>query len=269
MKLLLRPFAMGLGGSALYASSGFCASLRVEPAAPTPSPPTLSAATLALVGSAPLFGIAILGVANTARGRGGIKWLSHYWERAMWSSFFASTAVLAVSRPASLLALVIQGSESAEEASGSPQLADVAATATRVGMVTAGASLMCAIVGERLGSLFGCALAGPVLLGSITAAVLLPSEPIETFALGPAVLIPFLLLASPPVFTRSLELGTVSILALTAFVPAIVERISAKPPDAVAEKLLVPRLAFEQIMCAMALAGLQIYLHRRRPICQY
>lgn len=286
---LLRPFALGIGGSAILASSSSSFSSSpsssggapVAPGKGVPAAGSLAAPGMGLLvvaSSAPLFGISTIGAASVLRGLGGIKWLSRPWERAAWGTLFASGAVLAVSRPLSLLAREQSGESGAALAATD--------TATRVCTVSAGASLLATIAAERLGSYFGAALFVPAMLGSVGSALLLPEMPLSAFAPAPALMIPFMLCCSPPVFTRSADLLVVGLWSACALAPALAELggmrpgtragpgagdgAAAQPPRAGAgDDKVAARLAYEQVMGAMVLFWVHAYLLRRRPIWQY
>ncbi|KAJ1618769.1 hypothetical protein T492DRAFT_1090490 [Pavlovales sp. CCMP2436] len=272
LQVVLRPFALGLGGSALYATfDAFVpAQPRDEASRPAPPIPSLAMAAVTVAASAPLFGISILGMAGAVRGHGGLKWLSRNWEHIGWTAFFSSTAVLAVARPTPM---VVAASPMADRHGATVAAAEMA---TRLCTVSAGASLVGVLAGERLGSYFGAALILPALVGSVWTAALLPDMPLASFAPAPALVIPFLLLASPPVFSRSLDLLTVGLWATCAALPALSEYFmpagedpANRPADLLGNDRRSAQLAFEQLMAGMALFGLHRYLLRRRPLCQY
>ncbi|KAG8466315.1 hypothetical protein KFE25_002071 [Diacronema lutheri] len=288
MHTLLRPFALGIGGSAMYTAPDLLSSAPLDGASP---PPSLAAAALTVVASAPLFGVCTIGVASAARGTGGMKWLSRSWERAAWGTFFASGAALAVARPLSLVAS-LPPAPAADGGGGARgpalALAPAADAATRVCALAMGASLLGAVAAERLGSHFGAALFAPALLGSIAASVLLPDVPLSAFAPAPALVVPFLLVCSPPVFTRSADLIIVGLWGACALAPALAELGAARDapvapgggagaggmrpataPDARAGDKVAARLGYEQLMSAAVLSWLCAYLLRRRPLCQY
>jgi hypothetical protein len=271
LRNVLRPFALGLGGSALYAASDLGRpSARPQPGPSAPAP-TFTEAALVVAASAPLFGVSALGVSSCARGLSGMRWLSRGWERVAWTGFFACSAALALGRPAALVARLVDASE---EAAG----AERARLATRAACAVAGASVLATVVGERLGSYFGAALLGPSLVGSLAAAVLMPDVPLASLAPAPALVIPLLLLTSAPAFTRSADLLLVALWTVCATVPTLAELYAPPPPPpplgADGELSGKPsreaaKLAFEQLAAACAVFCLNIYLLRRRPLCQY
>lgn len=269
---------MGIGGSAMYAAAPAPTPVHTSPDVPPRQPLTLAASALVVASAAPLFGICTVGAMSALRGVGGLKWLSRTWERAAWGTFFASGAVLAVSRPLSFVAPAL-----GEVSNGAQSPAIAAAeTATRVCALSAGTSVLAAVAAERLGSFFGAALFVPTLVGSVATAMLFPDMPLSTFAPAPALVIPFLLTCSPPVFTRSVDLLVIGLWTLCAMAPALVELypggISAagtsKPAPSQdmqisGDNKIAGRLAYEQVMTAMVLFWLHGYLLRRRPMCQY
>jgi len=224
---------------------------------------TSSSGLAVIAASAPLLGLSAFATRGVAFGAGGLKWLSYGWERGLWACTYGSLGVLACARPLRFF------SEN-YPALVSNNFAEPLDSTCRVTFALATACPLGAVIGERLGGRFGRSMMVPLIVGAVVAAYRSSSDhKLCSLAAVPFSVVPFLLLASSPVYTASWELLGVCTWVACGVVPRVLEATSARHSSTKNAIHPAYRIAYEQISMTMASALLFRYLLRRRPMCQF
>lgn len=262
---VLRPVVTIGGAAAAYGTSELYSSRAPPSPAHKSDSQALSPRMSALVsvaGSAPLFGLSSIALSAVLTRMGGMKWLAQTWEHTAWSVLYAGTGLLAAARP---MPEVIEAMDLAP-GTGPNNAEALYVTFSRVGIALFSVGALVTTAAERLGSSFGRLAFTPLVVGGVLAA--LQPEPDRFWPLlaVPCSVVPFLLLSTQPVFTRSLELIAVAMWIGVSMVPSLSELV---PGSRVHELPPGVRIAVEHGALAMAVLLLHSHAMRRRPICQY